>query len=225
MVLKGYGKIPVEYLQLNDSKTDATVIFIHGVGSSGLKQKERFIDLLGEDAYISHIKFIFPTAPSGYLDYLNKVTTIWYNVTNSKLPNLTEARTSINYIHSLYQAEVARGIDPSRIVIGGFSQGGCLAMGIGFTRTKKVRGIAVVGSIYDSSFQQIEGEQFPELLHLHGTADYLMTFYRAKKGFEYLTSRGVNGSFRAYQGKGHSLDREQLIEVYDFIKYLLPPLK
>lgn len=32
MVLKGYGKIPVEYLQLNDSKTDATVIFIHGVG-------------------------------------------------------------------------------------------------------------------------------------------------------------------------------------------------
>uniref|UniRef100_T1HPZ9 palmitoyl-protein hydrolase n=1 Tax=Rhodnius prolixus TaxID=13249 RepID=T1HPZ9_RHOPR len=125
------------------------------LGSSGLKQKERFIDLLGEDAYISHIKFIFPTAPSGYLDYLNKVTTIWYNVTNSKLPNLTEARTSINYIHSLYQAEVARGIDPSRIVIGGFSQGGCLAMGIGFTRTKKVRGIAVVGSIYDSSFQQV----------------------------------------------------------------------
>lgn len=28
-------------------------------------------------------------------------------------------------------------------------------MGIGFTRTKKVRGIAVVGSIYDSSFQQV----------------------------------------------------------------------
>lgn len=70
------------------------------LGSSGLKQKERFIDLLGEDAYISHIKFIFPTAPSGYLDYLNKVSVISWTSMTCYLSNVMESLNSLFAIRS-----------------------------------------------------------------------------------------------------------------------------
>lgn len=39
---------------------------------------------------------------------------------------------AVQYVHSLVDAEVAAGTPAERIIIGGFSQGGCLALAAAF---------------------------------------------------------------------------------------------
>lgn len=48
---------------------------------------------------------------------------------------------SRDYFHSLIKEEVDKGIDPSRIVLGGFSQGGAISLFTGVTTHYKLGGI------------------------------------------------------------------------------------
>ncbi len=45
------------------------------------------------------------------------------------------------FIHSLIEREINNGIPPHRIIIGGFSQGGALAIHAGLTYNKKLAGV------------------------------------------------------------------------------------
>ncbi|KAK9507377.1 hypothetical protein O3M35_007250 [Rhynocoris fuscipes] len=223
MVLKGYGHVPLEYLELPDSNTTATVIFLHGMGSSGHELKEKLIEFLGEDAYISHIRFIFPTSPTSYIGLFNKVTTIWYSVQPDKSIAYNDARCSVNYIHSIYRSEVKRGIPPKRIVLAGFSQGGCIALGFGYTRETGIRGVAVMSCAYDQKYQQVSGDELPELYQIHGSTDTVISLEAAKETFDYLTKNGVKGTFSLREGEGHELDKQKIQEIYEFFKRVLPP--
>ena len=48
---------------------------------------------------------------------------------------------SRDYFNSLIKEEVDKGIDPSRIVLGGFSQGGAMSLFTGITSTRKLGGV------------------------------------------------------------------------------------
>lgn len=57
---------------------------------------------------------------------------------------------SIDYIHKLIDEEVANGTPEERIVIGGFSQGGCVALAAALTYKKQLGGCVAVSSWYHS---------------------------------------------------------------------------
>jgi phospholipase/carboxylesterase len=81
---------------------------------------------------VSKTKFILPTAKSRPIS-LNRGMRMpgWSDIygldadSREDLAGFEESRDRINRI---VEAEVARGIAPARIVLGGFSQGGALAL-------------------------------------------------------------------------------------------------
>lgn len=46
---------------------------------------------------------------------------------------------SVNKIHGLVDAEIKAGLDESRVVVGGFSQGAAISLLVALTTDKKVR--------------------------------------------------------------------------------------
>lgn len=107
-----------------------TVIWLHGLGADG----HDFAPIVPELRLPPslHIRFVFPHAPmmpvtvnGGY------VMPAWYDVRNQDLRGDEDEqgiRASQQALDALIRLETARGIDPSRIVLAGFSQGGAIAL-------------------------------------------------------------------------------------------------
>ena len=53
---------------------------------------------------------------------------------------------AVGWINEIIQAERKAGIAPDRIIVGGFSQGGALAVLTGLTTTEKLAGIFTLSS-------------------------------------------------------------------------------
>eukprot|EP00854_Cymbomonas_tetramitiformis_P000742 gene742-1210_t len=81
-----------------------------------------------------YAKFVFPTAPTQAVK-LNggAMMPAWFDLPGNLAEMLTNidwkgVNASIGYLHSLIDTEISNGIPSDRIVVGGFSQGGCIAM-------------------------------------------------------------------------------------------------
>lgn len=57
---------------------------------------------------------------------------------NQDEPGILKSR---DYLNSLIKAEIDKGIEPSRILLGGFSQGGAMSLFTGITSPHKLGGI------------------------------------------------------------------------------------
>ena len=118
------------------------VIWLHGLGADG----RDFADLPGMlnlPAQMS-IRFLFPHAPMRPIT-LNGGTTMrgWYDLTGlevSKKEDLDGLQASSDLVTSLIHQEVARGIPADQILLGGFSQGGALALHLGLRYPNRLAG-------------------------------------------------------------------------------------
>lgn len=135
----------------------ATVIFLHGVADSG----PNWIGTL-ESLQLPHVKYVLPTAPTRHLHItrkLHKTFRAWADVRSTKvLQNededgyLVSAARVLRMLHM----EVAAGIAPERIVLGGFSQGGAI------TATALLRsGLNIGGAFFLSSWLPL-ADRYPE---------------------------------------------------------------
>lgn len=82
---------------------------------------------------VPHVKWIFPHAPTGEVTVYNKKSMPrWFDISSYDFDKVEENRTEMfkaaRTIDELVQKEVDAGIPPGRVVIGGFSQGGALAL-------------------------------------------------------------------------------------------------
>ena len=57
-------------------------------------------------------------------------------------------------VHCLLDSDQMEGVDPSRVVLGGFSMGGCLALASAYTYNKSLAGIVALSCWIPSSFQE-----------------------------------------------------------------------
>lgn len=123
----------------------ATVIMAHGLGDSGggwvglaenWRRRQKF----------EEVKFIFPNAPTIPITVNGGMRMPgWYDITNfSDLQAQSDEAgitRSQSYFHSLISSEIQSGIHSSRIILGGFSQGGAMAIFSGITSKEKLGGI------------------------------------------------------------------------------------
>ncbi|ORX39168.1 Phospholipase/carboxylesterase/thioesterase [Kockovaella imperatae] len=128
----------------------ATIIFLHGLGDSGQGwlpvAKALWSNFPG-------LKWILPHAP------LQPVTInqgmrmpSWFDL--STLDKLTDSKyddergllASIASVDALIQAEVDAGIPESKIFLGGFSQGGAVAMYSGLTGKRRLGGLLALST-------------------------------------------------------------------------------
>lgn len=108
------------------------------------------------------------------------------------------------YFNSLIKEEINKGIKPSRIVLGGFSQGGCMSIFTGITQNQKLGGIFGL-SCYLLLGPKIQGlipENFPNkqtpFFIAHGTDDEVVQHKFGEISAERLKAMDVPVEFHSY---------------------------
>ncbi|KAI1097725.1 Phospholipase/carboxylesterase/thioesterase [Jackrogersella minutella] len=136
---------------------------------------------------------------------------------------------SRDYFHGLIQAEIDSGIPASRVVLGGFSQGGAISLFAGLTAKVKLSGIVALSSyvVLDSKFPSFVKENDHNhktpILMCHGDEDPVVPTNFGKMSYEMLKSQGFDITFKLYPGMAHSACVEELDEVEAFLRARLPP--
>ncbi|XP_037052414.1 lysophospholipase-like protein 1 [Bradysia coprophila] len=219
---------------LPSGKHTATVIFFHGSGDSGenLLQWIRF--LICRDFQSSYIKFIFPTAPIQPYTKLNgRPSKIWFDRQAIEIESIEDRKSLSNifpYVADLIKKEVELGIPLQRIVVGGYSMGGTLAIYTGYHLFQNVAAVFACSSFLNKDamlFEELKScrkFQLPKLLYFHGTADELVRYEWGRKTFERLKELGVTGEFRSIENMYHEIQKQQCLYLEKWFHDVLPSL-
>ncbi|XP_014677482.1 PREDICTED: lysophospholipase-like protein 1 [Priapulus caudatus] len=117
------------------------VIFLHGVCGAGLGMHKAVGKLLSNTLIFSHIRVVFPTAPVG------KYTPIGATIRSEDERSIGESSI---FLTRLIDAQVTAGIPKHRIIVGGFSMGGSMAMHLAYCYHPNVAGVFSLSSFHSN---------------------------------------------------------------------------
>jgi len=223
-------------------KHTATVIFVHGLGDTGAGWKP-IADMFKNDDGLSQVKWVLPHAPVRPVT-ANMGTEMpsWFDIRSFGFDAEEDEDGMLETVSSLSRLisdEVDRGIPASRIVLGGFSQGGTMSLLTGLTTERKLAGIAVLSGwvpLKDklTAMANAHAKSIP-IFWGHGTRDPLVQFQFGRASADFLIrglgvkpaeENGVSGlQFRGYDGLAHSANEEELDDLKTWLKRVLPVQK
>lgn len=133
---------------------------------------------------------------------------------------------SSQILKNLIEEQVALGISAERIVIGGFSQGGAIALYTGLTLDRKIGGILGMSTFLPLHARiekdMTEFNKKTPILVCHGTSDMVIAYERAQLSFGYLQSlRKDNLEWKSYETMGHTSCPEEMEDVYKWLQTIL----
>ncbi len=209
-------ELALEAITIEPEETaEATVIWLHGLGASG----EDFVDAVPDLRLpkTTKIRFVFPHAP------MRPVTLnagfwmpAWFDIhglTEEDPIDEEGLREGCYMIEQFITSERNKGIDSQKIILGGFSQGGALAMYCGLRSPEPLAGVFGLSTYIpdpDSlEYEANEANQSISMFIAHGTDDALLDLDRAKQGAEYLEEMGHPMIFEDYV-MGHEVCSEEL---------------
>ena len=207
--------------------TTAVCIFLHGLGDTG----HGWADVASSMPF-EGVKWVFPTAPTIPVTLNGGMRmTGWYDINDLSIDNIKDDRdqtlASTEYVQGLIKEQVDSGVDASRVVIGGFSQGGVIALQTALRSKERLAG-AVGMSTYLALRDDFPDAMSPNAKDLpvflaHGTADQVLQYQYGVASHEHMTEKlGMTAvSFQTYQGMGHSACQEELQQLANFIANVL----
>jgi len=129
-------------------------------------------------------------------------------------------------VHGWLDDEIKSGVPSERIVLGGFSQGGGLALYSAFTYNRPLGGVIAL-SCWLPLHKQIPGSHDANknvpIFQGHGDSDPLVMLQVGQLTATMLKGFDRNHSFKVYPGMGHSSCDEEIKDVKTFITQRLPP--
>ncbi|KAF7332510.1 Acyl-protein thioesterase 1 [Mycena kentingensis (nom. inval.)] len=231
--------VPLKFLSVPSLvKQTATIIFVHGLGDSGAGWHP-VGEMLNQD--LPHVKWILPNAPTMPVTANGGMTMpSWFDILSFGFDSKEDRDGMFKTMYSLNQlisAEVDAGIPASRIVLGGFSQGGAMTLLTGLTGERKLAGLAVLSGWLPlrDTFKAMANDHIKSvpIFWGHGSADPLVRHDLAVKSTEYLrTTLGVPDApesgeakgltFNTYSGVQHSVNDRELADLKAWLKKVLP---
>lgn len=209
------------------SRHTATVIFLHGLGDTGHGWSEMFRQIRQP-----HIKYVCPTAKVMPVT-LNSGMRMpsWFDISGLS-PGSAEDEPGIKSAAELLQSYVAEeekeGIKRDRIMVGGFSQGGAVALYSAFTHSgPSFAGIIALSTwlpLYKTFPGAVSANQATRILQCHGLDDGLVAPSFGKMTSELIKSFSPNIRFKTYSGMGHSSCDQEIEDIGNFIAECLPPV-
>ncbi|KIL70379.1 hypothetical protein M378DRAFT_620346 [Amanita muscaria Koide BX008] len=212
-------------------KHTATVIFVHGLGDTG-RGLIPVADILKTDPGLSHVKWVLPDSPRRPVTAnADMVIPSWSDVYNFGFDGTEDEAGMLQtsrQLNELITSEVNSGTAASRIVLGGFSQGGAMSLLTGLTCARKLGGIAVLSG-WLPLYKKIKNMMSPHATSIplfwgHGTADTIVKYDHCKKCVEYLTKTcGIHGiKCEAYRDMTHVAGPQELEDLKSWLKAVVP---
>ena len=209
---------------LADRDVRASVIWLHGLGADGndfapiVPQLNLSLDF--------GVRFIFPHAPaipvtinSGY------VMPAWYDIKQIDVDRHVDneqLQESASRIHDLIDREIERGIQSTRIIVAGFSQGGAVSFEAALSYEQPLAGImalstyfATAGTIKINAIQQ----SIPILI-CHGEHDPGVSESLGKRSWANLEKLGFDPEYHSYPIE-HSVCPQEIEDVGNWISRVL----
>ncbi len=206
---------------------DAAVIWLHGLGADG-HDFEAVVPELRLPPQL-RLRFIFPHAPVRQVTInMGMSMRAWYDILQMGGGKEDEAgiRASQAQVQALIEREKGRGVQPGRIVLAGFSQGGAIALHSGLRHAERLAGILAL-STYLPLADKLAAERSPANRDLpvfmaHGTHDPMIGIARARESRAALAALGYPVEWKEY-AMAHSLCGEQIVDIAAWLLRLLAP--
>ena len=216
-------KPPLELSSNNTTKINASVIWLHGLGADGYD-----FEPIVEKLDVPNVRYILPHAPempvtrnSGY------IMPAWYDLyglTGNSQEDENGIRTTQQYINSLIENEINRGIASERIVIAGFSQGGAIALHTGLRYPKKLAGILALSTYLPlktklATEAHLVNTGIP-IFMAHGIFDDIISLDMCKLSLNTLQNNHFSVDWHEYN-MAHSVCVEEINDIRTFLKQVL----
>lgn len=207
-------------------KASASVIILHGLGDSA--NGWRFLsDMLHREQQFQSVNFIFPNAPVRPLSVAGgQRISQWFDIYEMGNPNARQDEDgywgSVKQICHLIDNEVNNGIDPSKIIVGGFSQGASVSLGIASCYEKKLAGVLCLSGFFSMkkglSSRLVDTNKETSIYHGHGDLDPVIGIDYARLTHQYFKQLGFSHyELHEFSGMAHSTCNEELADIRNFI--------
>ena len=206
---------------------DACVIWLHGLGA------DRYDFLPVAEALSQRLpstRFVLPQAPTQAVTINGGYAMpSWYDIlamSPARAINREQLEASAQQVITLIEAQRDSGIDPSRIILAGFSQGGAVVLHTAFLRWQFALGGVMALSTYAPTFGEdtllADSKKQLPVLCLHGTFDDIVLPAMGRAAHDFLSASGVNVKWLDYP-MGHEVMNEEIRDIADWLEQRLNP--
>jgi phospholipase/carboxylesterase len=201
----------------------ASVILLHGLGADGWD----FVPIAGELGLPESlaVRFVFPHAPmrpvtvnAGY------VMRAWYDIREFTPDGRADAEglaESMRRVDACLVREVAKGVDASRIVLAGFSQGGAVALEAGLRYPQRLAGVLALSTYLPFparlATERSGANADVPILMCHGRLDPVVPIAMGLEARDALVTLGYAVEWREYPMQ-HEVCAPELTEVARWIR-------
>ncbi|ORU92639.1 MAG: carboxylesterase [Cycloclasticus sp. symbiont of Bathymodiolus heckerae] len=204
----------------------SSVIWLHGLGASG-NDFAPIVPELGIQDELG-IRFVFPHAPTMPVTINNgMVMPAWYDISEMDLMKRADAegiQQSTSTITDMINDEIAMGIDPSKIVIAGFSQGGVIAFDAGIRFPSTLAGIMALSTyipVRDTlPNAETSGNGNLPIFYGHGDFDPVITLDQAESARDFLEATGYSVEWKQYPME-HSVCPQEIAHIKTWLTKVL----
>ena len=180
-----------------------SVIWLHGLGADGHDFEAIVPELRLPESM--PLRFVFPHAPVRPVTVNGGMEMrAWYDIVSLDSEGRADEsgiRASSAILENLIEAEQQRGIDASRIVAAGFSQGGAIAIQTALTSEKKLAGLMAL-STYLPLPKTIESEHAGDsslpVFMGHGSSDPMLPLQLGQNSRDQLQALGYSVEWHEY---------------------------
>ncbi|HFD88098.1 MAG TPA: carboxylesterase [Gammaproteobacteria bacterium] len=165
---------PTCIIHLPELQPDSSIIWLHGLGADA-----HDFEPLTPRLELPSTRFVFPNAPFRKITINNGVEMrAWFDFDSldfSSGENLSHIDESIRKTKGLIQQQIDNGIDPERIILAGFSQGGVIALMAGLGFSQPLGGIVAL-STYIPMQHDFRIRQKIPVIQCHGLDDPVIPY-------------------------------------------------
>ena len=197
------------------------VVLLHGFGAS-------MYDLAGLAPSIDDAGYVyaFPNAPHR-VDFGAGAVGYSWSLGRPGMPEPPPEGPTIEELLDAFMAELTErtGARPGRIVLGGFSQGGGLALRYGLPRPETFAGLAVLSGFFrdaDDLRPRLPTGRDQAIFVAHGRYDPLISLEQARETKGFLEAMRYRPAYHEYD-MAHQVSPEEITDLSSWLRAVLPP--
>lgn len=215
------------------------IIFLHGMGdtANGWSSLDNMLPSISPRLSTDKIEYFFPQAPiKGITLNGGELVPAWFDLYDFPIDATTrdDVIGQLNAVCMLEETvksvELERGIPASRIVVGGFAQGGAVAMLASYFRKERrlqpFAGCVCLSGWLPNSWcfpvNKYVAEMTP-LLWAHGAYDGKVLYQQQALGVQRLMNEGIDVTAKTYPCGHESYNLQEVKDMAEFVDNVLFP--